>query len=226
MVLTKATVQVGSAWWGAISIETAPVQTIRKTSWNVDRPRIVILKLSDSRKTASLNLLWSFYNQEVMTEMTASHQVWRQKASLSDFYYVTWQKGHSIAFPKTKSQQPCYQTTDKGIPVWPTPSNPQCISTGAATVWQGPWQQQCCPVTWLRDKTNTRSRVKWQKSLALWNARAVQFNWEPVRLKSFGFKHKQAQSFFMGLLGTPAPSPEACGAVGCTVSVHISKYDD
>lgn len=81
-----------------------------------------------------------------------------------------------------KKKNPCShvpnnQTRDKDIPVWP--SNPQRNPTGSVS--QRPWQQQCCLVIWLRDKANTSSRVKWQKSLALWNARVGQTNCEAVR---------------------------------------------
>lgn len=83
-------------------------------------------------------------------------------------------------------------------------------------------------------KRNTRSRVKWQNALALWDAGAVQTNCELDRFKLLSFRHKQAQSFFIGQLRTPVPYPQAAGAVLAGVSVSppqsaiacISKHDD
>lgn len=83
-----------------------------------------------------------------------------------------------LAQQNKKTSAVGFQTRDKGIPVWPTQSNPQHIQAG--TVRQESWKQQCCLVTWLRDQANTSSRVKWQKSSSPRNARLEQSNCEPV----------------------------------------------
>lgn len=122
----------------------------------------------ETKNPETINMLWSCNNRTFITEIT-------YKKLCAGPFFRFWRFGLKKKNPC--SHVPNNQTRDKDIPVWP--SNPQRNPTGSVS--QRPWQQQCCLVIWLRDKANTSSRVKWQKSLALWNARVGQTNCEAVR---------------------------------------------
>lgn len=215
-------------------MENTPVQKIRTILWNEDGLIWGLLKLflketppqnnnkKPKQNPETLNMLWSCNNHKFITnyfEKTKKHYV---QASFSDFDGLAKKKNPCSHVPNN-------QTRDKHIPVWPTQSNPQGISTGPVS--QRPWQQQRCLVIWLRDEANTSSKVKWQKSLALWNARVGRTNCEAVRPN-----HSASGTviFHGPAEDTCATSRGTKGRVGSRVSVisissatvYLSEYNE
>lgn len=182
-----------------------------------------------SSKTEALNLFGSLF-QLGGNCRDDSTEFWDKKVCI---HYVTQQTGKNVAFPKTKSLQWCYQTANKGIPACPAPINSK-VSQLVPLLSDRPWQQQCYFVTWLREKAKHQIQSQVTKCISSLERRAVQTNCELDRFKLLSFRHKQAQSFFIGQLRTPVPYPQAAGAVLAGVSVSppqsaiacISKHDD
>lgn len=203
--------------------------------WNVDRPRRAVFKMH-SRKTEALNLFWSLFPcWELMAEMTASGSA-TTRFLFFFFRFPPCNTTIKATMWLFQKQSPCSDVTKQQtkallnaqlqvIPKylsWYHCRLTDCGSNNSAALWHDSGIKQ-----------NARSRVKWQKLLALWNATAVQTNCELARFKPFSFRHKRGQSFFMGQLRTPVLYPEAAGTVlaGISVSptqsatVHISKHD-